>query len=395
MKKEYIDDDRLNGLEYDFTAIKKEFKKLKIPADVYNPSHLPLQDCKWFITMSERARGKTTNLLLLGLCFRKLYGTQIQYLRTREIMITKKNIETMFSNIVASDQHYVQKLTDDKYNNIVYKARKFYYANTDADGNIIDIDETACCVCLSIDKAEVYKSAYETGGVGDFIIFDEFIEKYYYPSQFLDLCQLLSTIIRKRQSPLIFLSANTIDKNSPFFSELMINDAIDTLDRGESKIVTTPYGTKIYCEILGKQMPKANKKQSVLNKLFFGFQNPKLVSITGAGVWAVANYPHTPEEYTILNKQHYLEYNDKLVRLEVCRRDFDIFINCHYATKTYDDSVIYSLEFPNDKNHRYKLGFTKADVFLWDRLKKNLFTYSDNSVGALVESYYNLCLKSR
>ena len=40
------------------------------------------------------------------------------------------------------------------------------------------------------------------------LIFDEFIEKYYYPSQFLDLCQLLSTIIRKRQSPLFFLSAN-------------------------------------------------------------------------------------------------------------------------------------------------------------------------------------------
>ena len=78
MKKEYIDGDRLNGLDYDFTAIKKEFKKLKIPADVYNPTHLPLQDCKWFITMSERARGKTTNLLLLGLCFRNgVFGLQV------------------------------------------------------------------------------------------------------------------------------------------------------------------------------------------------------------------------------------------------------------------------------------------------------------------------------
>ena len=31
----------------------------------------------------------------------------------------------MFSNIVASDQHYVQKLTDDKYNNMFTKHENF------------------------------------------------------------------------------------------------------------------------------------------------------------------------------------------------------------------------------------------------------------------------------
>ena len=76
--EEYINNDKKLGLKYDFNLVKKEFKKLKIPKDVYNPSKLPLDAAKWYISMSPRGVGKTTNILLLGMVMNKLYGTEIQ-----------------------------------------------------------------------------------------------------------------------------------------------------------------------------------------------------------------------------------------------------------------------------------------------------------------------------
>mgnify|MGYP003304829880 CR=1 FL=1 len=69
MKLEYINNNPLDGIKYDYKAVRKEFKKLGIPKTVYDPCHLPLESCSWLVTLSERARGKTTNLLLMGMCF--------------------------------------------------------------------------------------------------------------------------------------------------------------------------------------------------------------------------------------------------------------------------------------------------------------------------------------
>lgn len=390
MKKEYIDGDPLNGIAYDFNFLRKEYKKLKCPADVYNPCHMPFELCKWFVVLSERARGKTTNLLLFGMLLYWHYGTGICYLRSNEHMIMPKASKDMFSNIISWG--YVQKITGDRYNTITYKSRRWYFAHADEDGNIDEEDPNSFCLMLSIDKNEDYKSVLETKN--DMIIFDEFIERYYYPQQFVLLCDLIKTIARARLSTFVVCSANTLDKASPYFSEWGINDQIDTLGQGDSEIVTTLKGTKLYIEILGKHTPKADKKQKLLNRLYYGFENPKLASITGSDTWAMYNYPHTPDKFKILQKNRYLEFNDKLLNLEICQaEDGTIFINVHPATKTYDDSIIYSLEFHTGLNRRYMMGFSTKDKWLWEKYKRNLFTYSDNSVGGLVEKYVEICKK--
>ena len=81
MKKEYINGNPLNGVIYDFKFLRKEYQKLKCPPEVYNPCALPFETCKWFVILSERARGKTTNLLLFGLLIFWHYHTGICYLR--------------------------------------------------------------------------------------------------------------------------------------------------------------------------------------------------------------------------------------------------------------------------------------------------------------------------
>ena len=72
MKKEFIDGKQSNGLKYEFSLIRKEFKKLKIPGDFYNPSKCPFEKCKWFVNLSDRSTGKTTTWLLFGMVMNKL-----------------------------------------------------------------------------------------------------------------------------------------------------------------------------------------------------------------------------------------------------------------------------------------------------------------------------------
>jgi len=384
MKIEYINGNPLDGIVYDFNFLRNEYRRLKCPKDVYNPSHLPFESCKWLVTLSERARGKTTNLLLFGMLIWWHYGTGICYLRSNEQMIMPKASKDLFSNIISWG--YVEKISKGKYNTIVYKSRRWYFAHVDEDGNIDNQAPDSFCIMLSIDKNEQYKSVLETKN--DFIIFDEFIERYYYPQQFVLLCDLIKTIARARQSVMICLSANTIDLNSPYFNELQIRDKIENMTQGENAIVTTPKGTKVFVEILGKKTEKAGKKQALLNRLYYGFDNPKLASITGSDTWAMFNYPHTPKEFKILSKNHYLEYNDKLINMEICQTADGVrFVNCHFATNTYEDSVIYTLDFSTDRNYRYAFGITKVDKYLWEFYNKNLFTYADNTVGSLVEKF--------
>ena len=390
MKIEYINGNKLDGIKYDFNFLRNEYNKLKCPKDVYNPSHLPFDNCKWFVILSERARGKTTNLLLFGMLIWWHYGTGICYLRSNEQMIMPKASKDLFSNIISWG--YVEKISGNKYNTIVYKSRRWYFAYVDTNGEIVNQANEPFCIMLSIDKNEQYKSVLETKN--DFIIFDEFIERYYYPQQFILLCDLIKTIARARQSVIICLSANTIDLNSPYFNELQIRDKIENMSQGDREIVTTPKGTRICVEILGKKTAKAGKKQSILNSLYYGFDNPKLASITGSDTWAMYNYPHTPKDFKILVKNHYLEYNDKLIQLEICEStNGTIFVNCHQATNTYDDSITYTLDFSTDKNYRYMLGMTEIDNFIWEKYKRNMFTYSDNTIGSLVEKYVEICRK--
>ena len=101
---------------------------------------------------------------------------------------------------------------------------------------------------LSIDKHLDYKSVYNCP-TGDIIIFDEFIGNYYYRNEFVNFNDLLKTIIRERQSPIIVMLANVIEKNSQYFNELEIYDNIQRLHQGENEIITSERGTKIYVEI--------------------------------------------------------------------------------------------------------------------------------------------------
>lgn len=393
MKIEYINNNPLDGIVYDFSKVRKLYKSLGCPKNVYNPCHIPYERAKWEIILSDRSRGKTTNILLFGMCLYWLYGTGICYIRNSERMITQGNIGRLFNTI--TNFGYVKKITGGEYNSIIYKSIKheWFFVEYNEDGDIIKEDNTPFCIALSIDQNERYKSTLVT--TNDFIIYDEFIERVYYPQMFISLIDLIKTIGRDRQSLVINAVSNTIDKFSPFMNEWGISDVIEDMEMGDTCVTSSPFGTQIFIEIVGEKVGFEKVKQTKVNQLYYGFKNPKLASVTGTATWAMYNYPHTPKDFKIIQRNHYIEYNDKLINLEICQtEDGVVFINVHPATQKYEDSVIYSLEFHTEPNYRYMKGFTAIDKYIWqDKFKKNLFTYSDNSVGSLVEKFSDNCEK--
>ena len=392
LKIEYIQGNPDFGIKIDWKMIRKEYKKLGCPADVYDPCTAPLESAKYFVETSERNIGKTTNWILIGLLLNKFYGIDIQYVRQTESMIMPKALKDLFKTIL--EYHYIEKITDGRYNTVVYKSRRYHYALCDDSGKIVEQCPEHFMFCCCIEKQIDLKSGYNAPR-GDIIILDEFIGKYYYPSEFVHFCDLTKTIIRGRRSPIIIMLANTIDPHSMYYNELEIYDDIQQMSIGEHRLVTTYRGTKVYIEIIGAA-PEKKRKNSIINQLFYGFRNPMLGSITGEG-WAITNYQHIPElpdndeddqHLTTLCRQLYIYYNNKYVRFDIVDHyQLGQCIYVHWATRIYKDSYIMTAEERTDSRYHYKLGSGKVEKYVRKMFSLNRVYYASNDVGSFVDSY--------
>lgn len=389
-KISYIDDDINKGIRVDWKKVHKEIKKLKIPTEIYNPLYnTNMYDNSYFVELSERSIGKTTNWLLVGLVLYKLYGIQTQYVRQIENMITPKNCKDLYKTIIKFG--YISKIFDGKYNSIEYKARRWTLLyRDDDDGNVINKDANYCTISLDIEHNEVYKSSYSTTS-GDLIIFDEFISKYYRPDEFIYFLDLIKTIQRERQTVKVVMLANTLDIHSQYFHELEIFDTLQQMELGDYKQVITDLGTKIYIKLLSPdKVLKTNK--SISNRLYYGFKNTKLNAITGRG-WNIEVAQHIPKnlEYTVLVNNLYIYHNNKMLKCDVVKNDYGICIYAHWSSKIYDDSIIFTLQNINDSRYVYKLG-TSYKTKLFDKLiKANKVYFASNDCASFFRNYYKQC----
>lgn len=392
----YIDNNIQLGIAYDWDLIFKAYRALKCPDDVYNP--IPAirsmidNNVKWYIGMSKRRIGKTTNFLLIGCIMFWEYGTRTYYIRQRDDMTAPRNSNKLFDTINANG--YIEKITDGQYNAVKYAAKQWFFVKRDENGNITDECNTPFCVMQSVQSANDVKSVLNDP-FGDWIIYDEFIGSNVYPNEFVDFFNLISTIKRLRQSTIINLLANTIDMYHIYFKELCIADNVQKMRAGEKAIITTDMGTKVYVERI--EQPAAAKRQDEIDKvLYYGFPNPKLSAITG-DEWAVGCFPHIPDgEYRTVWQKIYIKYSNKLVRLDIVEHEtLGVCIFAHWATRTYDDSMILTADERTDPRYIFKTGRGRLDMLLRRIFNDNRVYYATNDVGMFIESYFGYIRKLR
>lgn len=392
----YINNNMQLGLEYDHKKIIEKYRSLNCPKDVYDPvpafRSMYENIVMWYIGMSKRRIGKTTNFLLLGMIMNAMYGTHIYYIRQRDDMIAPRNSNRLFDTIIQNK--YIDMITDGEYNDVFYRARQWYFCYRSDTGDIVRESPDSFCRMQSVQSAENVKSVLNDP-VGDFIIYDEFIGSNVYPREFEDFFNLISTIKRLRRSAKIFLLANTIDMYHIYFKEFCIADEVQKMRAGDKVIITTQIGTKVYVERI--EQPAAAKKQDEIDKvLYYGFPNPKLSSITGDD-WAIANYQHIPDgKFDYIYNKIYIKYSNKYVRLDIIEHEtLGICLYAHWATHTYDDSLILTADERTDPRYIFKTGQGRLDMLFRRLFNTNRVYYATNDVGVFVESYLNYIKRLR
>ena len=377
--------------KWNWNDIKKEWKKLKMPKDVaYDLFHIPLEynkRCGYYMLLSKRGVGKTTSVMLLGLILFKLYGVQIQYIRQTEDMLKPKFAQELMSTILSCG--YIKTLTEGRWNYAYYYANRWVFANVDEDGHIIEKTNLHFCYTLSIDQSFTYKSNYNAP-YGNFTVFDEFIGKRYTANEFVYYLDILSTIIRKRSGVINFMLSNNIDEFSEYFEEFEIYDQIREMKAGECDIAETPGGTRVYVEKINIH----DKNAARLNAEYFGFKNPRLYAITGAGEWNVALCKHydLDDETELIDRTHYIKMGYNLVNIELHRSGkYGYICRIHKATRVHEDSVIYTMDMVEDKRYRKGKGYSRVDAFIWGLLRQDRWHYATNSQKNFVDKYVSIC----
>ena len=394
---EYIGGKKERGIRYDWKAIRKEMKRLEIPADFYDPCTAPLEQAQWYVEVSERAVGKTTGWLLLGLVMHWMYGTVTIYVRSKRDMIAPKNSSSLYH--VVRGCGYISRITDGRWTDIVYSQRRWYLCRTGEDGELLEKAPEYCCRMVSLDDAGDLKSSFNEPA-GDLLIFDEFIpisSRYQTPNEFVSLVDFCSTAFRLRESPKIAMLANNLDKYNQYFNDLEIFERISEMQVSESCLHTTDKGTKIYIEFIGAPK-KYRTKKSTWNRLFAGFRKPELASVTGEATWAVHCYQHIPvlddgESVENLFRKIYIYYQNKYVRLDIVQHSrLGTCIYAHWAKRPYDDSIILTSDMMYDERYRYGIADgSRLGKILKEMMKERKIYFAANDVGAFIEGYFLSC----
>lgn len=368
----------------------KEYRKLGVPEGLFDPTECPLNIAKYFTIVTERASGKTTNVLLYGLVCNKLFGTVIQYIRRDDSMLAPKNAKSLMETIIYNG--YVEKLTGGKYNNMIYKSRRWYYCRYE-DDVLVETAKDPCVQCLSVDNSEVYKSSLNQPN-GDFIVFDEMCSRRHLPDEFILFCDILSTIIRSRTEGItIWMLGNTIDRYDYYFDELEIADYMKYLQIGENALVKTSKGTPIYIEVFS---PKKRTMKEKVNRIFFGFKNSKLNAITGED-WLIVPYQHIDrcDDREIIDRSHFIVYENNLIQLDIVNSEkYGVHVIAHKSTNTEFEGVYYTTDHLKDIRYRFRYGFSPVDRMIWTLYDRKKFFYATNSDAAIVQKYVNVADKA-
>ena len=379
----YDDED----FQYDWKLVFRDYKSLKCPSDVFDPTTVPIKDISYYFGMSTRSVGKTTGWILIGMILNARYGTTIVYVRNIEEQTAPKYSRELMNVILSYENaRYIMEITDGKYNHVKYDARRLYYVLRDENGKEIDRAPDPFLIMVSLDNWQEYKSVLNVYR-GDFMVFDEFIETYYRPESFEHYMDIQSTIGRWRDCRKNIFLANSTRYTSQWYREFCIQSEIRRLKIGEKMLLESPGGTPMYIELVEPLMKEKIRKAK---SRFFGFPNPALNAIVGMETaWSLPIVPRIKyeDDDKVLFRIR-VKGEDELKLVLVFNNRIGLHCNVYPATtKRKDDEYMLTLNEPESRKDLFAFGRGKVLERIWTVYKQNLFFYSDNETGVVMADY--------
>lgn len=354
----------------------------------YNPRSIDKKNATYNIIFGERSNGKTYAMLKKAIEWYCKDGSQMAYVRRWKEDITGRRAQRLFSGINENGE--VEKITEGKFTGVHYYAGKFYLCNYDDKGKPIYSDVDILAFTFALSDSEHDKSTSFPNV--NLIVFDEFLtNRLYLNDEFVLFMNVVSTIVRKRETVKIYMLGNTVNKYCPYFAEMGLNHipkmkqgTIDVYRYGESPLTVAVE----YCKSLNSGRMQTNR--------YFAFNNPKLEMITG-GAWEMNIYPHLPHKYKPRNilLTYFIEFNDAIFQCEVIDVKGDVFTYVHKKTTPIKKGtdLVYSLE-PSSSPY-YNRNIFKPVNKVQERIawffKHDKVFYQSNDIGDSVANYLKIC----
>ena len=343
------------------------------------------------MVFGERSNGKTYAALEYGLKLFVSTGQQMAYIRRWREDLRGKRAQTLFAGHVSNG--LIERLTDGKFNEVIYAASKWYLSFHDEKSMKHVVDEQPFCYGFCLSEQEHEKSTSYPNVTT--IVFDEFLtRRYYLPDEFMLYMNLLSTIIRQRDNVKVFMLGNTVNKYCPYFTEMGLKQ-VPYMEQGTIDI----YRFGEHGAVVAVEYAASTVQQKASNK-YFCFDNQNLQMITG-GKWELAVYPHLPIKYKPKDIMfiYFIVFGDVILQAEIINVGDMNFTYIHSKTTPIKDdgnTLIYTLEFSGKPNVKRKLISSATEI---ERKVATYFAtdkvfYQDNEVGELVRNYMIASMKN-
>lgn len=385
----YINNDATQGINYDWKKIMNFYKKLNVPSEYDYSNILPFdKNYKWHLLLSVKSVGKTTQLLLIGLIMYRLYGTCIQIVRHHMDKATYYN--RLFTLINTFDGgRYLKTIFGSDDLEIGYYSKFFHVYKRLENGKREKYYPDPCAVALGSDECYTLCSKYDAPK-GDLIILDECFTNTNRPDEFLNFINLHKTIVRERLSDKIFVLGNTYDANNVWFRQLTISREIRGLRPNDQKIMKTVDGMDIFVYYL---TPRSPEKRMNFNKMHYGFGNPQLNAITGAGAWNSKIYPlitQLQNRKTKFRGLYFKIYDDLYLECEyvVCDLGDYYFIHPARISSAQMSKLVFTNTFCENENELL-FGGDKISKRIITAIRNKRIVFSDNESGNLFEKFIN------
>lgn len=353
----------------------------------YSLKNILSKNADYNIIFGERSNGKTFAALEYALTEFVSRGTQTAYIRRWQEDLIKKRAESLFAGHVQAG--LIEKLTDGKYNSVVYNSRKWFLSYYDSETGKQNPSEIPFCFGFALSESEHDKSTSFPNVTT--IIFDEFLtRKYYLPDEFMLFMNVLSTIIRQRNNVKIFMLGNTVNKFCPYFSEMGLKN-IPLQQQGTIDIYKFGADGANGAVVAVEYAATTNEKKE--SNKYFCFDNKNLQMIT-SGKWEFAIYPHLPEKYRPKDVIFifYIVFNESILQCNIINTSESEFIYIHPKTtpiKENETTLIYSLEPKAKPNYKRRLlsNLTPIEKKITTFFAKDKVFYQSNEVGEIVRNY--------
>lgn len=363
--------------------------------------------------IGERSNGKTT--ALLRHIIKTYYETGMRGIIIRQMEEDVKGFKSAALFAAVNNEGMVEELTNGEFHVVKAHNRQFFLGRENEDG-VVSYEKEPFAHIVALSQSVHFKSiSFPNVGV---VVFDEFIrqDRQMLKDELNLFINFISTIVRHVKRAKIFLIANTVSWNSPYFEAMEIRN-VAKMKPGEIATVEYPdeWGrggpVKVsieYCESTAKSGGKDS------DDYYRPFRNNAQVAMITDGGFAVPEYPKCPHHFTSKNVKLTCWIVDKTIlrcRLMKVGREVFFFVDLMEKNHTlpgevlgtsepdwerYDilrderRDVVYSLEFTSSRSHFTDPTMTYGDHrthWLPDALRANRVFFENSEAGETLMYY--------